>query len=188
MKKIIALMLALATVLGMVGCGNSAKEQESTAQESTAQEPTVQESTAQEPTDEELRQAVEYIKEAEENIVSAAAEQLDGWTTYSSIMNYYFDDTDYMNAKESSIQSRANRIHNYRTAARKAMEQAKNLLGNSGSGDYYNAVKEYYKAVNKFLTLISTFPEGYSQLTFSSTVSDYKSDCQSAYEEVLFYD
>lgn len=62
----------------------------------SSNEPQVTEKAA--ATDEELAQAAGLIKQAEDAIVTAAAHQLDGWAKYSSIMTYYFVDSEYQNA------------------------------------------------------------------------------------------
>ncbi len=79
-------------------------------------------------------------------------------------------------------------IYNARNRARSDMEIAKKYLGNKGTSEYYMAVKKYYMAVNKFLSLVSSFPSGYSQSSFTNAISQYKSDCESAYQEVKFYE
>lgn len=183
MKKTIAFLLTFVMVLGMVGCGNSAAEQESTPIPTATPKPG--------PTDSELKQALSYIKEAEDYIIKTSTVQIGNWDAkYSSFMVPLFDDQSYeTKAKENpdTITQRLTDAYNYRQSAQENLDSAKNILGTSGDGEFYEAVKEYYKVVNKFMSLVSTFPEGYSELTFSSTVADYKSECQSAYEDASFF-
>ena len=177
MKKTISLILALSIYLVLCACGSGSEGS------NTSQMPEKTEATS-----EELAQAAELIKSAEDSIVTAAAHQLDGWTKYASIMTYYFVDSEWEGASgESSIYNRAKTIHNLRTDAQAKLDEAKALIGTNGTTDYYNAVKAYYKTVNVFWNLISEFPEGYSKLTYSSTVSDHKASCADAYAELDFY-
>ena len=174
MKRIISLLLVIVMCLSLIACGGGTEK----APEATA---------APEATNEELTQAVDLLKKAEDSIITAASHQLDGWTKYASIMEYYFVDSKYQEANESSIAKRAKKIHELRVSAKEAMDEAKALMGTNGTSDYYAAVKEYYKTVSVFWNLISEFPEGYSKLTYSTTASDYKANCQSAYAELEFY-
>ena len=100
---------------------------------------------------------------------------------------YYFVDSKYQEADVPSIKLRAMKIHELRVSAKKAMDEAKALMGTNGTSDYYVAVKEYYKNISAFWNLISEFPEGYSKFTYSNTASNYKENCQSAYAELAFY-
>ena len=67
------------------------------------------------------------------------------------------------------------------------MDTAKELIANAGEGDLQKAVKDYYLEVNSYYNLVTTFPQGYSKLTYSQALADCKADCQSAYSEVEFY-
>lgn len=168
-KRLLALGMSIMICFSLIACGNSGASEEK-----------------KEVSAEDLSKVVELLQSAEDDISATAALQLEGWSKYADIVNYYFDDEAYTQASEVSIKKRAESAHNYRMSAKDTMEQAKELLGNKGEGDYYNAVKDYYKAVNKFLTLVSTFPEGYSKLTYANAVAEYKADIQEAYGEVEF--
>ena len=180
MKKIIALIFAIAIILSLCACG-------ATNSPSSTPEPAAPtEKTG--PTDEDLAKAADLIGHAQVDIDNAASNQLDGWTTYSSIMEYYFIDSKWQDASgEFQIYNRAKSIHFYRDSAERELAQAKELLGTNGTGDYYTAVKEYYKAVSVYYNLISEFPEGYSKITFSAAVKDNKAKCDEAFSEVSFY-
>ena len=186
MKKWIALILAFVMVLGMVGCGGSAKEPEPTA--TPAPRPTATPKTG--PSDAELKKALEYIKQAEDYIIRTASIQCQRNDFSSWILDQYFVDSAFEKAKsEGKINSTDDRqeAYNCRKNARENLEKAKNILGTNGTGDFYNAVKEYYKQVNAFYKLVSTFPEGYSSFTYRNKVSDYKENCANAYEDASFY-
>ena len=155
----------------MTGCGAGASSNSASSSQSK----------------EDIKEAVDKITSAKESIQSCASYQLDGWTTYSDILNYYFDDSAYKDADEIQIKERAKNAHDARVSATSDMEEAKALLGTNGEGDYYEAAKDYYVAVDKFLSLVSTFPEGYSKLTFSQAVKDAISDCETAYGELSLY-
>ena len=178
MKKVLALIFALVLVLSLVACGGG--NNDSSGEQKA--------DTSAGPTNDDLAKASGLIKDAQDEIVSMAAEQLDGWTTYSNIMASYFVDSKYQDLIESTLKKRAERIHISRGKADTALSEAKTLLGSNGTGDYYNAVKEYYKAVSVFYNLVSEFPEGYSQLTFSNAVKDNKAKCDDAYSELSFYE
>ena len=183
LRLIEMLVIGAICAIILVGCGTgSSSNSASSSQkdEEAASEP-------QGASDEDIKKAVEKITSAKESIQSCASYQLDGWTTYSNILNYYFDDSAYEEPSETSIKNRAKNAHDARTSATTNMEEAKALLGTNGEGDYYEAAKDYYIAVNKFLSLVSTFPTGYSQLTYSQAVKDAISDCETAYGELSFY-
>ena len=102
-------------------------------------------------------------------------------------MNCYFDKTEYEELNSGSLKERAKNIHDFRDYAKDVMDEAKTLLGTESTGDFYDAAKNYYLAVNDYYSLISDFPSGYSQLTYSSAISDSKTECQSAFNELTFY-
>ena len=181
MKKAITILLALVMVLSLVACGKGNNDSSNSSEEQKAD-------TSVGPTNDDLAKASKLIKEAQDNIVSIAADQLDGWTTYADIMEAYFVDEKYQNNDIGTLKTRSERIHRSRGEANTALSQAKELLGTNGTGDYYDAVKEYYKAVSVFYNLVSEFPEGYSKLTFSNAVKDSKAKCDDTYSELSFYE
>ncbi|MCD7761033.1 MAG: hypothetical protein LUH16_04565 [Clostridiales bacterium] len=194
-EKILCCLLAVMLIISCTACGSgtdttSQMDADSSETSSAEEETSVEEEPVEDegPSDEDLVLAVENIKEAEDLINSMAATQLDHWSKYSNIMKWYFDDEEYMNAVgDSATIKRAEQLHEDRTDASEKLSEAKELMGTSGTGDYYDSVKSYYLLVKDYLSLVSTFPEGYSKLTFSSTVSDFNTDCQSAYNELEFY-
>lgn len=178
MKKVLSLILALVLCLSLCACGGDSGSEATDFTQSAGKS---------EATSEELAQAAQLIKEAEEDVVAAANYQIENWSTSSSIMTYYFVESEYSNAPSGDLHTIAWSIHRRRTSAQEKLDKAKSLIGTNGTSDYYNAVKEYYKTVSVFWNLISEFPEGYSKITFSSTVSDYKTNCANAYSELSFY-
>lgn len=180
MKKAIALIIACLLLLSICACSSGKQNSSETKQNTSNSAPVA-------PSDEDLKKAIDLLKQAENDIITTSSIQINGWSKYSDITGYYFNDDGPNQASERSIKQRAQEAADYRASARQNLEKAKTLLGSSGTGDFYLAVKEYYKSVSKFFSLISTFPEGYSLLTFSNTVASYKSECQSAYEEAAFY-
>ncbi len=165
MKKIFCLFLLLVMVISICACSSD---------DSTSG-----------VTDEELGEVVTHIAAAEEAIVTISTLQITNWSTYENIMSYYF--TNSANYNRAPYVETAKKIHEKKTLAISEMEKAKELMGTSSTGEYFDAVKEYYKTVETFLKLVSEFPEGYSKLTFSQAIADYKEKCQTAYSEVEFY-
>lgn len=179
MKKILCLFLTILICLSFCSCA------------STDEGPTTPEKT--EATADELAQAAALIKKAEDSIVNASSYQLTNWSLDYDDMECFFVDSKYSKYQDESdfsplsdIYKTAKTIHFLRISAKDDLDKAKELIGKGGDSDYYNAVKEYYKVVNTFWNLISELPEGYSNYTFSTTVSDYKSKCSDAYSEVEF--
>lgn len=164
MKKIIAVLLLICLCVGMCACNAGKKEETAPAG----------------PTDEDLKEAVELIKFAHDDIVSISTILLDEWSLYSWFEDYF--DEEYNGSDEDLVM-----VHEHRASAKDALSEAKAKMGTDGTGDYYNAVKEYYKTVKVFWDFVSTYPEGYSELTFSNTLTEYKTNCANAYAELGFY-
>ncbi len=181
MKKAMLFFALLFVVVLVTACGNGKSSS------NTQQTPAPMTATPKPgPSDADLKKAVDLLKTAQDDIVAAAATQQNNWNVNASwVMKVYFVDEAY--EEESFHTDTQTSVYNKRKSARRNVESAKELLGTNGSGDFYNAVKEYYKCVNKFLTLISEFPEGYSKITFTQAIKDYTSDCKDAYEESQFY-
>ena len=172
MKKITCLLLTFVLLLSVCSCNNSTKQNETT----------VPEATVTEATEQELKEAAVFIKAAETLAANIASIQINGWSTNSQIMQYYFSDLDYTNASLSSVhKEHIRKIQTFRSDARKAMQEAKKMMGESGTSEQYQAVKKYYQEVNILLNFVSEFPSGYSKITFSQSVSQYKSNCTTAY-------
>ena len=136
--------------------------------------------------------AIYQVHSAEEKIVSVSTLQIGEWyADGSSLMLKYFDDLffiEHYDSKSSySFDKKAKEMYDYRVSAKEKLDKAKEIIRSiDNKDDLYDAVKDYYKVVNKFYALVSTFPEGYSKLTFMQAVADCKAECQDAYAEVDF--
>ncbi len=185
-KKVLCCLLAAVMAGCCVACGNSSTVTETVTEESTEVSEATEEMVADNT--EDLTEAATLIYESQILVQAMAATQLQHWSTSSSSMVDYFVDEEYDSSKAvMGIYEVAKEIHEYRTKANDRMADAKDLIGTNGSGDLYDAVKEYYLLVNNYLSLVSTYPEGYSKLTFSNTVSDYNTECSEAYNNLSFY-
>ncbi len=173
--KVFAIIMAILAIISLISCDSSTeKEKEQITEQKTG------------ATDEELKYAANRLWIVESDVTYIASQQLDGWTTYSDIMEYYFTSKTY-DGDVISIKTRSMLIHDKRKSARECLKEAKDIITKGGEGDFYNSVKEYYFAVDKYLTLVSKFPEGYSKITYSTTTSNYKAECQSAYSRLSLY-
>lgn len=121
----------------------------------------------------------------------------------TSISTYYeyfdADDTDFIR-NPGLLSSYKNELSNYQKEVIKyldATDYAKETLeevlkniklikADDDTEDYYDAVKEYYKAVNTLVSFATTFPEGYSKLTYAQAIKDYYKDIDEAKSEVDF--
>lgn len=179
-KKVIVFLAAMLFLVPLFSCegGNNQNTPESST-------PTISVS--------QINEALSLIKDAEECIISASSGQISDWSTASYITSLNFLDDVYESEYRENPErirehySNSTSVYNNRKSARQKLKYAKETLGTTGSGDFYEAVKNYYKTVSSFFTLISEYPEGYSLLTFSSAVMDYKSRCSNAYEDARFY-
>ncbi|MBQ9558198.1 MAG: hypothetical protein IJU94_06305 [Clostridia bacterium] len=179
MKKSLIILLSLVCLVILFGCGNNA-ESNSTISSSSG------------VSNDDLINAVNLIKSAEDCVVNVSTVQLDNWSTASYSTSLYFEDSAYLEEFGPSGPSDyffypTITAYTNRATAKSNLDKAKKILGSSGVGDFYEATKSYYKEVSSFFALVSTFPEGYSLLTFSNAVKDYKSRCSSAYEDARFY-
>lgn len=167
MKKILSLLFSGVITFSLCACGQG--------------------NSSGSPTDEDLNNAAGNLYLAEVAIDSAASLLLENWTTTGSVMNCYFDESAYEELNSGSLKDRAQSVHDFRSYAKDVMDDAKTLLGTEGTGDFYDAAKNYYLAVNDYYSLISAYPSGYSKLTYSSAISEKKGECQSAFNELTFY-
>ena len=173
MRKFVVLLLAITLCFSMVACsGNSSLETE--------------------PKQGDLKKAVSLIKEAEEIAVSMGNTQLSNWTTsLLGVMRGMFTDSGYEVERPKGWSNKVERgmdeCHQGRKDAKNKLESARNIIAIGGSGDEYQAVKEYYSQVSALLTFVSTYPEGYSEHTFTTTLAEYKKDCQTAYSKTQLY-
>ena len=181
MKRIV--ILVIVCIVMLAGCGSD--DNVNTSSTNQTENDKKEESAG--VSDEAVKAAVEKIDVAKNAVKNCASYQLEGWSKYSDVTNYYFDDNAYQDASESGIKARATKAHDERMSANRNMDEAKELLGTNGDSEYYKAAKNYYLAVDKFLSLVSTFPAGYSKLTFSQAVKDAIDDVETAYGEVSFY-
>lgn len=195
MKKVLSIMVLFAIFFTFSACG-------STDLTSPAPTPT----PVPPPTDEEIKASLDesaaYIKEAHDLCVSTATLLLDHWSAkYAIIFRPFFLKDDYeeniaeRNGKKpfelSDYEKDLDKVWSDRdkidSLLSSAMDIMRTIKTNENTENYYQAVKEYYKNIDVFHVFISTWPEGYSEFTYSSTLADYKSDCQSAYAELEFY-
>lgn len=194
MKKTISIIVLLSIVFAFSACSISPAPTQTPVPTPTPVPP---------PTDEEIKAALDesaaYIKEAHDLCVSTANVLLDHWTAkYTIVFQPFFLKEDYEECVEmrngrfpddydrdlDKVWSDRDKIDSLLSSA---MEIMRTIKTNENTENYYQAVKEYYKNIDVFHVFISTWPEGYSELTYSSTLADYKSDCQSAYAELEFY-
>ena len=179
MKKFISVLLSFVFIAVLFGCGSKP------APNSTASSAGI--------VNDDLIEAVNLIKSAEDCVVDVSSVQIDNWSTVSYSASLYFEDSAYLEKFGSDGPSEADyfyptkEAYTNRAAAKSNLEKAEKLLGTSGDGDPYEAAKTYYEEVSSFLSLVSSFPKGYSLTTFSNAVNDHKSTCASAYEEVGSY-
>jgi hypothetical protein len=183
-KYLKTILLLVVLCMFAIGCADNKNAESST---SVSEEDVNRPATVQTVSEEDIKSAVKKIHTACEFISDCASYQIDHWSTNSELMNWYFSDTAYKDANSTDSKMAAKRAYESRVSARENLTEAKVLLGTNGEGEYYNAAKNYYISVDKYLTLVSTFPEGYSLLTYSDAVKDAKDDCSSAYSEVSFY-
>ena len=167
MKKVLSLLLSGIIAFSLCACGQG--------------------NGGGSPTDEDLKNAAGNLYLAEVAIDSAASLLLENWTTTGSVMNCYFDESAYEGLNSGLLKDRAQSVHDFRSYAKDVMDDAKTLLGTEGTGDFYDAAKNYYLAVNDYYSLISTYPSGYSKMTYSNAISEKKGECQSAFNELTFY-
>lgn len=165
MKKIIALLLAMVMMFALCACGTREKEN--------------------------LDTATELLKEAENCIVRASTMLIDHFdVNYQSLMKYYYNvsllEDSYFEPGDD-LYDEAMEIQKYRDTAKEKMDEAKTLMGNKSSSDYYNAVKEYYVELTSFLKVITDWPEGYTYFTYMNAISSCKEKCLNAYNELAFY-
>ena len=173
MRKFVVLLLAITLCFSMVACGgNSSKETE--------------------PKQGDLKKAVSLIKEAEEIAVTMGNIEISHWDAdWALMMNGLFTDSGYERFMDSgykdSIKKDVEKCYQGRRNAKTKLEEARKIIAIGGSGDEYQAVKEYYSEVSALVTFVSTFPQGYSEHTFTTTLAEYKKDCQTAYSKTQLY-
>lgn len=174
MKKIIALLTLICLCINLCACSTNNNTVNSDEPQATF--------ASSEPSTEQLTDTAELIHRAEEEINTVASIQLNNWSTSYDTLVALFVDFKHIEHWKPAIDAEGKRV-----GATAKLDIAKEDLGTQGSSDYYNAVKDYYIIVRSYLNLVSEFPEGYSGLTYSQTVSDYKEKCAAAYAEIEFY-
>ena len=171
MKKLLVLLLAITLCFSMVACGDS---------------------SSSEPKQGDLKKAVSLIKDAEEIAVSMGNIEVSHWDVdWNLMMNALFTDDGYERFMETSysdsIKKDIEKCYQGRRNAKAKLAEAREIIATGGSGEEYQAVKEYYSEVSAFVTFVSNFPEGYSENTFTTALAEYKKDCQTAYSETQLY-
>ncbi len=149
-------------------------------------------SSKTEPKQGDLKKAVSLIKETEGIAVSMGNIEVSHWDVdWPLMMNGLFTDEGYENFMETSysdsVKKDIEKCYQGRRNAKTKLAQAREIIAKGGSGDEYQAVKEYYSEVSALVSFVSNFPEGYSENTFTTALAEYKKDCQTAYSKTQLY-
>lgn len=184
LKGLALLIFAGVMIFSLAACGKDSKNNKYTnppkSNGSNA------ESNTHTMTKEELNSITNYLEDAEEYASSIASTLLKKWTT-DSYFAYFFDESKFKNSSAFSQKKDYVNVHKYRAQAEQALQEAKELIGTNGNGDVYLVTKNFYLAVNNYLSLVSEYPEGYSLVTYSAAVSDCQNECRSCRAELDFY-
>ena len=129
MKKFLILVLTIIMCCNIIACGSS-------------KEPTIDSETI----------TVDY--ETITDDISTAVLAMDNcariqkqWLGVSNNLPYLYSDTNYTGGNNDEAKEAGTDCYKFRTVAIEKMEAAKTSL-KGGSGDYHNAVQEYYLAAN----------------------------------------
>lgn len=109
------------------------------------------------------------------------------WLGVSLNLPYLYSDTNYDGGNNDESVEAGTSCYEFRKAAKEKMEAAKNAL-KGGSGDYCNAVQEYYLAANAYLSFVSNFPEGYSKITWAQKWTELRQACDEAAGKIELYE
>ena len=161
MRRLFSILLVSIMLFGLCACTSSPSNTHA----------------AQGSSPEDLKTATNLIKQAYDDILYISNELVDWWP---HINRHYSTDS-------SETDSYFLNFRNRFVTAKKALAEARALLGANGTGEHYEAVKNYYTQVQSYLDFVSVFPEGYSERTFSDKLSDYKQSCTQAYNNAIFY-
>ena len=159
MKRLFSILLVFVMLFGLCACGASNT------------------TVSQGPSPESLKSATDLIKQAYEDILYISNELVSWWP---HINRHYSTDS-------SETDSYFLNFRNRFITASKKLTDARALLGANGTGEHYEAVKNYYTQVQAYLDFVSVFPEGYSERTFTDQLSNYKQSCTQAYNNAIFY-
>ncbi len=185
MKKVGLLVLAISLLLFFTACSNTNKTQNTPSQSTVtnSQKPVVTEPAG--PTDEELKELVSDLIDAEEDADRVASLLIQNWTTDSYFV-YFYDESRFKGSSFEDEDEFAD-VHKYRKWVEYVLSETKEKLGATSSGVYYDAVKNYYTSLNSYLTLLSEYPTGYSKLTYATSISDCQNECRTARTDAEFY-
>ena len=124
-----------------------------------------------------IDKAMEYISDCFDN-------EIGSWDYFLSYC--FYDSEPEKWAGRHGAEDKGRECINYRTNARNCLATAKTTI-QGGSGDIFTAVQKYYLAVSECLHFVSTYPQGYSKLTWTSAWASLKTKVSSAAVEVEFY-
>ena len=109
------------------------------------------------------------------------------WLGVSNNLPYLYSDTNYTGGNNDEAKEAGTNCYEFRKVATEKMEAAKASL-KGGSGDYHNAVQEYYLAANTYLNFISNFPEGYTKVTWAQKWTELQQSCDTAVGKIELYE
>lgn len=182
MKKTSVLVLSLILLMTFVACGdnnsNNNPVQNTNNSDSYSAESVIS-------TYDNLKDVFSSLSTAEQYADRVAALILRNWTTDYYLI-YLYDESNFKMSGFVDEEDFSN-VHKYRGLVEDALSEAKAEINSNGNGNLHEAVKEYYLALNNYLTLLSEYPTGYSKLTYSTAISDCQNDCRSARSNAEFY-
>lgn len=191
MKKIFLLSLSILLCSQVTACGKT-----------VSTETTVAVETVSKLSDEEQKNELDSIyKEIEEanDYCNSLSKLVFTYWDYNGYEAFFdrdiFDekDTKYNTSKNytsGTFYGDAKASYQYRDKITEKMEDAhaklKDLEVSDKLKDYYELVKKLYLNVDAFYSFASSFPEGYSQVTYSQTFSKHQSEYDSLVSELKF--
>ncbi len=159
----------------VTGCGNDS----TSGGESTDVSSEVTETT---PSEIDYDSAVTCIKQAIESINMAASVQ-QKWLDDSGNLPYLYDDANPEGGNYGDARMAGKKCFDCRKSANEKMAEAKEMI-KGGTGEYHDAVEEYYLAADADLKFVSNFPEGYSKVTWNQKWTELSSACEAVASKI----
>jgi len=195
MKKLILWLLCIVVCLQITACNkkdsfNTTKSSETTTESDT--------SLSEDQQKAELDEIYTEIDEANElcNALTKLVYTYWGYNGYEAFFDHdiFLEKDKKFNTKKDyksgSFYGDANTCYQYRDKIEKTMEDAhtrlKELTVSDNVQKYYDSVKKLYLNVDTYYSFASSFPEGYSKITYSQTFSNHQSEYDSLISELKF--